>query len=62
MFEIRDGKVAETPSESTALEDVLTTASAGYTADGKTLYWYDSRGRNTAALLARGHRNRREAP
>jgi dipeptidyl aminopeptidase/acylaminoacyl peptidase len=52
MFEIADGSIAETPSESTGLEDSLTTGVAGYTADGATLYWYDSRGRDTAALLA----------
>jgi dipeptidyl aminopeptidase/acylaminoacyl peptidase len=52
MFEIRDGEVAAEPSESTGLEDSLTTHVAGFTADGATLYWYDSRGRNTAALLA----------
>jgi len=52
MFEITDGRIAEVPSESTGLEDSLTTGVAGYTADGATLYWYDSRGRNTAALLA----------
>jgi len=52
MFEIADGKVAETPRVSTTLEDSMTTHVAGYTADGKTLYWLDSRGRNTAALIA----------
>jgi len=52
MFEITDGKVAETPRESTGLEDALTTDLSGYTVDGKTLYWLDSRGRNTAALIA----------
>ena len=52
MFEIVDGKVAETPRESTGLEDSLSTTVAGYTTDGKTLYWIDSRGRNTAALIA----------
>ncbi|HEY6817053.1 MAG TPA: S9 family peptidase [Croceibacterium sp.] len=52
MFEISDGKVAETPRESTGLEDALTTNVGGYTTDGKTLYWLDSRGRNTAALIA----------
>ena len=36
----------------TAMEDSLTTAPAGYTTDGKTLYWIDSRGRTTAALIA----------
>jgi dipeptidyl aminopeptidase/acylaminoacyl peptidase len=52
MFEITDGEIAAEPSESTGLEDSLTTGVAGYTADGSTLYWYDSRGRDTAALLA----------
>jgi len=52
MFEIAEGKVAETPRVSTTLEDSMTTGVAGYTADGKTLYWLDSRGRNTAALIA----------
>ena len=53
MHEIAaDGTIAETPRESTTLEDAMTTGVAGYTADGKTLYWYDGRGRDTAALLA----------
>ena len=34
------------------MEDSLTTSPAGYTTDGRTLYWIDSRGRNTAALFA----------
>ncbi len=34
------------------MEDSLTTNPAGYTTDGSTLYWLDSRGRNTAALYA----------
>ncbi len=33
-------------------EDSLTTALAGFTADGRTLYMLDSRGRNTGALFA----------
>ena len=52
MFEIEGGRIAETPRESTGLEDSLTTHIAGYTTDGSTLYWLDSRGRDTAALLA----------
>ena len=51
-FEIHDGKVDDKPIATTALEDSLTTNPAGYTTDGKTLYWIDSRGRNTAALIA----------
>ncbi|MFN4113868.1 MAG: alpha/beta fold hydrolase [Sphingomonadaceae bacterium] len=52
MFLITDGKIADTPSETTGLEDSLTTSAAGFTTDGKTMYWIDSRGRNTAALIA----------
>jgi len=52
FFPIVDGKVAETATERTALEDSLTTSPAGFTTDGKTMYWIDSRGRNTAALIA----------
>ena len=51
-FKVTDGKVADTPFASTSLEDALTTSPVGYTSDGKTLYWLDSRGRNTAALVA----------
>ncbi|MGC1271497.1 MAG: S9 family peptidase [Croceibacterium sp.] len=52
MFEFVDGQPSATPRESTGLEDALTTSVAGYTTDGATLYWLDSRGRNTAALFA----------
>ncbi len=52
MHEIIDGVVAEEPRETTGLDDALTTGMAGYTTDGKTLYWLDSRGRDTAALYA----------
>ncbi len=52
MFEITDGVVAQTPRESTGLDDALSTGMAGYTTDGSILYWLDSRGRNTAALFA----------
>jgi len=52
MHEIADGKVAETPREVIAMDDALTTSMSGYTTDGATLYWVDSRGRDTAALFA----------
>ena len=51
-FRVIDNKVEAEPFETTAMEDSLTTAPAGYTSDGATLYWIDSRGRNTAALYA----------
>ena len=52
FFRIVDNKVAATPFEQVGLDDSLTTGPAGFSADGKTLYWTDSRGRNTAALIA----------
>ena len=52
FFRVVDNKVEGTPFSSTTLEDSLTTNPAGFTTDGKTLYWIDSRGRNTAALVA----------
>ncbi|MGZ3172039.1 MAG: S9 family peptidase [Croceibacterium sp.] len=52
IFAIVDGKVSQTPRDSITLEDSMTTSPAGYTTDGKTLYWIDSRGRDTAALIA----------
>jgi dipeptidyl aminopeptidase/acylaminoacyl peptidase len=51
-FRVVNGKVEAAPFETTAMEDSLTTSPAGYTTDGDTLYWIDSRGRNTAALFA----------
>lgn len=49
---IEAGVVAEAPFASTTLEDALTTQPVGFTTDGATLYWVDSRGRDTAALIA----------
>lgn len=51
-FRVVDNVVEPEPFETSAMEDALTTAPAGYTSDGATLYWIDSRGRNTAALFA----------
>jgi len=51
-FTVSGGKVFDKPVASTGLDDSLTTNPAGFTTDGKTLYWIDSRGRNTAALVA----------
>ena len=52
FFRVSDNAVGEEPFGRTGLEDSLTTGPAGFTTDGKTLYWTDSRGRNTAALTA----------
>ena len=51
-FRVSKNKVDAKPTEQITLEDSQTTQPAGYTADGKTLYWLDSRGRDTAALIA----------
>jgi dipeptidyl aminopeptidase/acylaminoacyl peptidase len=52
FFRITAGKVDDKPFATTGLEDAFTTSPAGFTTDGKTLYWIDSRGRDKAALLA----------
>ncbi|WP_420137155.1 S9 family peptidase [Sphingomonas sp.] len=52
FFRITNGKVEATPFATIGLDDSLTTAPSGFTTDGKTLYWLDSRGRDTAALIA----------
>ena len=51
-FRVVNGAVETTPFEQVGLDDSQTTSAAGFTRDGKTLYWVDSRGRNTAALVA----------
>ena len=50
VFRYEDGKAM--PFDSIGFEDSQTTGPSGLTRDGKTLYWSESRGRNTAALLA----------
>ena len=51
-YRITNGVIEKKPFSSVELEDSLSTNPAGFTADGKTLYWVDSRGRDTAALVA----------
>ena len=52
FFRMSGTDVEDAPYVSTTLEDALTTQPAGFTTDGATLYWVDSRGRDTAALIA----------
>ncbi|MFC5742194.1 S9 family peptidase [Dyella tabacisoli] len=52
FFRFKDDKVEAEPFASVGLDDSQTTTPAGFTYDGKTLYWLDSRGRDTAALVA----------
>ncbi len=50
-FQVKDAVVADKPFLSTNLEDSATSP-LGYTTDGKTLYWMDSRDRDTTAVFA----------
>ena len=50
-YSMTDGKVAATPLASVGLDDAQTTRPLGFSNDGKLMYWADSRGRNTAALM-----------
>ena len=50
-YRISNGKIETKPFATVGLEDALTTNPAGFTADNKTLYWIDSRGRNTALAI-----------
>jgi dipeptidyl aminopeptidase/acylaminoacyl peptidase len=52
LYRITAGKAADQPFETIPYEDASTTTPLGYTYDGKTLYWLDSRGRDTNALIA----------
>jgi len=52
-------EVEPEPFAVTTLEDALTTQPVGYTTDGQMLYWLDSRGRDTAALVAESGDGRR---
>ncbi len=51
-FRIDKGVVAAQPFLSYGLDDSATTAPLGFSGDGKTLYWQDSRNRDTGALMA----------
>jgi hypothetical protein len=48
LYRIDGGKAGDKPFEVIPFEDSQTTSPAGFTRDGKTLYWVDSRGRKTA--------------
>jgi dipeptidyl aminopeptidase/acylaminoacyl peptidase len=49
---IMGGKVEPQPLVEIGFEDSQTTGPLGFTADGKTLYWSESRGRDTSVLIA----------
>lgn len=52
FFRMKGMTVEAKPLAEIGLADSLTTGPLGFTADGKTLYWQDSRNRDTAALVA----------
>ncbi|HEU0097837.1 MAG TPA: S9 family peptidase [Allosphingosinicella sp.] len=52
FYRVANNVVEAQPFEQVTLEDAQTTRPIGFTADGKTLYWLDSRGRDTAAAIA----------
>lgn len=52
LYRITGGKVDAQPVETIPFEDVGTTRPLGFSYDGKILYWLDSRGRDTSALIA----------
>lgn len=51
IYPIENGKIADKPGETIGFED-SDTAIVGFSHDGATRYWVDSRGRDTAALIA----------
>jgi dipeptidyl aminopeptidase/acylaminoacyl peptidase len=52
FYRVTGNVVEKAPFEQVGYEDSQTTQPAGFTSDGNTLYWIDSRGRDTAAILA----------
>ncbi|HEV2530268.1 S9 family peptidase [Phenylobacterium sp.] len=52
VFKVTNNQVAAQPEETIAFEDSDGTSPIGYTFDGKTRYWIDNRGRDTAAFVA----------
>jgi len=51
-YHVSGTRIDPLPFVSVGLDDGMTTGPAGFTTDGKTLYWTDSRNRDTAALFA----------
>ena len=59
LFQIVNDKVDAKPLAEISPDDARTTNPASFTTDGATLYWLDSRGRDTAALTAEDVRSGR---
>ena len=52
LYKVTKGTVAAEPYERIPFEEMQTSRPLGFSGDGHTLYWTDSRGRDTAALVA----------
>ncbi|HEY0413702.1 MAG TPA: S9 family peptidase [Allosphingosinicella sp.] len=51
-YRVANNQAEAQPFEQVTLEDSQTSGPAGFSTDGKTLYWLDSRGRDTGAVIA----------
>jgi dipeptidyl aminopeptidase/acylaminoacyl peptidase len=52
IYRVENNQIAASPEETISFGDAETTAPLSFSYDGKTRYWIDSRGRDTAALVA----------
>jgi dipeptidyl aminopeptidase/acylaminoacyl peptidase len=52
IYKVENNQIAAAPEETISFDDSDGTGPLSYTYDGKTLYWLDNRGRDTAALVA----------
>ncbi len=52
IFRVNGGSAEATAHDRIPFEEMQTTRPLAYSGDGRTLYWTDSRGRDTAALIA----------
>ena len=52
IFRVTGGAAEATAHDRIPFEEMQTTRPLAYSGDGRTLYWTDSRGRDTAALIA----------
>jgi dipeptidyl aminopeptidase/acylaminoacyl peptidase len=56
LYAFVGGKPSDKPTETIGPDDAKTTAPIGYSEDGGTLYWLDSRGRDTTSLVGQDTR------
>ena len=61
LYPVENNQIAAAPSETIPFEDTADTGVVGFSADGATRYWIDSRNRDTAALIAEDLASRSKA-